>query len=116
MKIRLLLGVQKMSMLKKILDYLNKVIQSNTGVSSLSFIIVLIGIMAVSVLIVICLCMLIEIIVNHTISSSLEGYAAIITSIAGLIAAVGIPKALNNFGENKYRREIKHSNNDEEFT
>lgn len=54
------------------------------------------------VLIVVCACMLVEVIANHTIASSLDGYAAIIASVAGLITAAGLPKAINNYGENKY--------------
>lgn len=48
--------------------------------------------------------MLVEIITNYTITSSLEGYAAIIGSVSTLIASVGIPKAINNYGESKFRR------------
>ena len=90
--------------LKKAADYLGKAIQSNTGVSSLSLIAIIICVMAVAILIVICICMLVEVLTNYTIASSLEGYAAIIGSVATLIAAVGLPKAINNYGENKYRR------------
>ena len=88
---------------KRVINYLGKAIKSNTGVSTLSLIMVAIGVMSVVVLIVICSCMMVEVIATHTISSSLEGYASIITAVAGLIASVGIPKALNNYGENKYR-------------
>lgn len=83
-------------------DYIGKAIKSNTGISSLSLLIVTIGIMSIVILIVICVCMLIEVITTHTITASLEGYASIITSIAGLLAAVGLPKALNNWSENKF--------------
>lgn len=88
---------------KKIIDYLSKAVESNTGVSSLSLIVVAVGIMAVITLIVICICLLVEVFSSHTIASSLNGYAAIITSVAGLITSVGIPKAINNYGENKYK-------------
>lgn len=89
-------------MVKKMVDYIGKAIKSNTGISSLSLLIVTIGIMSIVILIVICVCMLIEVITTHTITASLEGYASIITSIAGLLAAVGLPKALNNWSENKF--------------
>lgn len=88
---------------KKIIDYLSKAVESNTGVSSLSLIVVAVGIMAVITLIVICICLLVEVFTSHTIASSLDGYAAIIASVAGLITSVGIPKAINNYGENKYK-------------
>lgn len=92
-----------MKWLKDIQNYLGQIIRNNTGVSSLSFIMVTIGIMSILLLLVICICMLIEVIYNHTIATSLDGYAAIIASVAGLITSVGIPKAINNYGENKYK-------------
>lgn len=48
---------------------------------------------------------MIEVITTHTISASLDGYAAIIASTAGLITAAGLPKAINNYGENKYKKD-----------
>lgn len=78
-------------------------IKSNTGVSSLSLLMVTIGIMSIIVIMVICICMLVEVFYKHTISSSLDGYAAIIASVAGLITSAGLPKAINNYGENKYK-------------
>ena len=89
---------------KNILDYLGKAVRSNTGVSSLSLITVGVGIISLLVLIVICICMLVEVITTHTISTSLEGYAAIIGAVAGLITSVGLPKAINNYGENKFNQ------------
>ena len=88
---------------KKIIDYLDSAVKSNTGVSSLSLIVVAVSIMAVITLLVVCICLLVEVFTSHTIASSLDGYAAIIASIAGLITSVGIPKAINNYGENKYK-------------
>lgn len=92
-------------MFKKIIDYLGKAIKSNTGVSTLSFSLVAVGVMSVIILIVVCLCMLIEVIATKTISSSLDGYASIIGAVAGLIVSVGLPKAINNYGENKYNNK-----------
>lgn len=48
--------------------------------------------------------MLVEVLTNHTISSSLDGYAAIIGAVAGLITSVGLPKAINNYSENKFNK------------
>ena len=94
-------------MFYRITNYLGSAIRSNTGISSLSLCMVFIGVMAVIILIVICICMMVEVLTTHTISASLDGYAAIIASVAGLITSVGIPKALNNYGENKYKTSIK---------
>lgn len=92
--------------MKKFIDYLSKAIKSNTGISSLSLVVVFIGIMSVLILIVVCVCLLVEVLTTHTISASLDGYAAIIGAVAGLITSVGIPKAINNYGENKYRNQV----------
>lgn len=99
-------------MLRKIISYLSSAIRSNTGVSSLSMVVVFTGIMAIVILAVVCVCMLIEVITSKTITSSLDGYAAIITAVAGLVAAVGIPKAITNYSERKYSSE---DNNDKVF-
>lgn len=99
--------------MKRIINYLGKAVQSNTGVSSLSLIVVTAGVMSVLILVVVCVCMLIEVITTHTIASSLEGYAAIIGAVAGLIASVIIPKAINNYGENKYRNNMGNSEEEE---
>lgn len=90
-------------MIKKVIDYLSKAIKSNTGISSLSLIMVIVGIMSIIILIVVCICMLVEVLTTHTITASLDGYAAIIGAVAGLITSVGLPKAINNYGENKYK-------------
>lgn len=92
-------------MIKKLIDYLSKAVRSNTGISSLSLIVVIIGIMSVLILVVVCICLLVEVFTTHTISASLDGYAAIIGAVAGLITSVGIPKAINNYGENKFNNK-----------
>lgn len=92
-------------MFNKTVSYLGKAIKSNTGVSSLSLLVVVTGIIAVIILLTVVFCMIVEIIVNSTIASSLEGYASIIREVALLLTSVVIPKAINNYGENKYRRK-----------
>ena len=99
-------------MFKKVIEYLGRAVRSNTGISSLSLIAVAVGIMSVVTLVVICICMMVEMIAANTIASSLEGYAAIITAISTLVAAIGIPKAINNYGENKYGSQHKEEDTD----
>lgn len=99
---------------KNITSYLGKAVQSDTGVSSLSLIIVSISVMATITMIVICVCILFEMFKNYTIASSLEGYAAIISAVATLVAAVGVPKAINNYGESKFRHQHKDELEDED--
>lgn len=89
--------------MKKLLVYLHKVIASNTGIPTISFLAVAVGIMSLMLLADICICMLVEVYYTHTISASLEGYAAMIGAVAGLLTSVALPKAINNYGENKYK-------------
>ena len=89
--------------LKRAINYSDKAVKSNTGISSLSWLVVIVGWLIVITILVIDICMMVEMILTHTIASSIEGYASIITALAGLAAAVGIPKAINNYGENKFR-------------
>lgn len=91
----------------RLINYLGQAIKSNTGVSSLSLIAVTLGIMSIIILVVVCICMLIEVITSKTIVSSLDGYASIITAVAGLLASAGLPKAINNYSENKFRSRNK---------
>ena len=88
--------------LKKIIGYLGLAVRSNTGISSLSLSVVLINILTIITVSVVCACMMIEVITTHTISTSLDGYAAIIGAVSALNISGGIPKAINNYGENKY--------------
>lgn len=100
-------------MFKSIIAYLGKAVKSNTGVSSLSLLAVVMGVMSVIILIVVCICMLVELFATNTITASIEGYAAIIGAVAGLLTSVGLPKAINNYGENKYKDtsiEIEENN------
>lgn len=94
-------------MLQRVIDYLDKVVKSHTGVSSMRFIVVLVGIASVLMLLTIGLCWLIEIISNKKIESDLIGYATVITAIAGLLASVVIPLAINKYSESKYRDKGK---------
>ena len=99
---------------KKVLDYSGNAIKSNTGISSLSWVLVLVGWLTVITMLTINICMLFEMIDSGTIASSIEGYAAVITALAELVAAVGIPKALNNYSENKFRKS--HPSEDEQIS
>ena len=96
---------------KRAIDYSDRAVKSNTGISSLSWMVVIVGWLVVITMLTINVCMLVEMFMAHTIASSIEGYAAIFTALAELVAAVGIPKALNNYAESKYWREPKEEEN-----
>lgn len=81
--------------------WFSRLIQSNSGVSSKSFFLVVITIVAVILLLVPAICMLIEVCYNKTISTDLNGMAAYIASVAGLITGAGICKAWSEKYENR---------------
>lgn len=92
-----------MKVFRWITNSLGRVVKSNTGFSTLSWIAVGVGLIAMAILLGILVCMLIEMIANKTIASSLDGYASIIREVAILLTSVCIPKAINNYGENKFK-------------
>ena len=73
--------------------YLNKLIVSNSGVSSKSFFLVVVTIIGCFLLIIPGVAILIEVICNHTVATDLNGLAAYIGSVAGVFASAGITKA-----------------------
>lgn len=99
-----------MKWFNSIKDYLDKAIRSNTGVSSLSLIMIAVVFMSIAILMVICFCLIVEVLSSYTISSSLDGYAQIICAVAGLITSVGLPKAINNYSENKFHEKRDMNN------
>lgn len=92
-------------MFKGITTYLDKIVKSHTGVSSMRFIVVLVGMASVLLLIILGSCWIVEISVNHTMASDLSGYAAIIASIGGLLASVVVPLAVSKYSENKFNKK-----------
>ena len=75
------------------MNYLMKLIQNNTGVSSKNFFLVTVTIIGCILLLVPAFTLIIEVLFTHTIATSLEGFAAYIGSVASLFATAGITKA-----------------------
>jgi hypothetical protein len=75
------------------MNYLNKLIQNNTGVSSKNFFLVIVTIIGCILLMIPAIILLIEICFNHTISTDLNGMAAYIASVAAIFTSAGITKA-----------------------
>mgnify|MGYP003603149842 CR=1 FL=1 len=82
-------------------NMLKKLIQNNTGVSSKNFFLVAVTIIGFILLLVPAIVLIIEVIVNHTILTNLNGMAAYIGSVAGVFASAGITKAWSEKYENK---------------
>lgn len=75
------------------MNYFNKLINNNTGVSSKNFFLVAVTIIGLILLLVPAVLLIIEICYNHTIQTNLNGLAAYIASVAGIFASAGITKA-----------------------
>lgn len=75
------------------MNYLNKLIRNNTGVSSKNFFLVAVTIIGCILLTVPAFTLIFEVIIHGTITTSLEGFAAYIGAVAGLFVTVGVTKA-----------------------
>lgn len=75
------------------MNYFNKLISNNTGVSSKNFFLVVITLIGCLLLLVPVFALTIEAIFMHTIATDLSAMAAYIGSVASLFATAGITKA-----------------------
>lgn len=75
------------------MNFFNKLISNNTGISSKNFFLVVVTIIGLILLLVPAIVLIIEICCNHTIQTDLNGLAAYIGSVAGVFASAGITKA-----------------------
>ncbi|UVY47634.1 MAG: hypothetical protein [Bacteriophage sp.] len=85
-------------------QYLAKLIQTNSGVSSKAFFLVSVTIIGCLLLLVVGFVLLYEVLTTNTIHTDLMGLAAVIGAIGSLFATAGITKA---FGE---RNETNNNN------
>jgi hypothetical protein len=75
------------------MNYIGKLVNNNTGVSSKNFFLVAVTLIGCLLLLVPVVLLLIEVCYNHTIQTDLNGLAAYIASVAGIFASAGITKA-----------------------
>lgn len=75
------------------MEFIKNLIKNNTGVSSKNFFLVAVTIIGLILLLVPAIILLIEVVINHTISTDLNGLAAYIASVAGIFTSAGITKA-----------------------
>lgn len=83
------------------MNFLNKLISNNTGVSSKNFFLVVVTIIGLILLLVPAVILIIEACCNHTIQTDLNGLAAYIASVASIFASAGITKAWSEKYEKK---------------
>lgn len=83
------------------MNYINRLISNNTGVSSKNFFLVAVTLIGLLLLLVPVVILIIEVITNHTIHTDLNGLAAYIGAVAGVFASAGITKAWSEKYEHK---------------
>lgn len=83
------------------MNYFNKLINNNTGVSSKNFFLVAVTIIGLILLLVPAIILLVEVFTNHTIATNLTGLAAYIGAVASLFATAGLTKAWSEKYEKK---------------
>lgn len=86
--------------------FLEKLIKSNSGISSKNFFLVVVTLIGCLLLLVPGITLLIEVIFTHTIATDLTGMAAYIGAVATLFASAGITKAWSE----KFERRDYDSN------
>ena len=91
------------------MNYFKKLINNNTGVSSKNFFLVVVTFIGCLLLLVPAFALTFEVILNTTISTSLEGFAAYIGAVASLFATAGITKAWSE----KYEHKHSHHSSDD---
>ena len=94
-------GVMGSSPIRETMNYLLKLIQNNTGVSSKNFFLVSVTIVGILLLTVPIIVLLVEVFNEHTIHTDLSGMAQYITAVAAIFTSVGITKAWSEKYENK---------------
>lgn len=87
------------------MSYFGKLIRNNSGISSKNFFLVVVTVIGCILLIVPAFTLTFEVIINGTITTSLDGFAAYIGAVAGLFATAGITKAWSEKFECKKQQE-----------
>lgn len=83
------------------MNYFNKLVSNNTGVSSKNFFLVTVTIAGIILLLIPAFVLIVEVIYNHTIKTDLSGMAAYVAAVAGIFASAGVTKAWSEKYESK---------------
>lgn len=87
------------------MNYFNKLVSNNTGVSSKNFFLVTVTIAGIILLLIPAIVLIVEVIYNHTIKTDLSGMAAYVAAVAGIFASAGVTKAWSEKYESKKEEE-----------
>lgn len=96
------------------MNYFKKLVRNNTGVSSKNFFLVLVTLIGCLLLLVPGFTLIVEVLFTHTISTSLEGFAAYIAAVASLFATAGITKAWSEKYEKRHNSHFIENQEGEE--
>ena len=96
------------------MTYFSKLVSNNTGVSSKSFLLVVITIIGCLLLAVPVFALSIEAFYTHTIATDLSSMAAYIGSVASLFATAGITKAWSEKYEKRHNTHFIENQDEEE--
>lgn len=96
------------------MNYFRKLVENNTGVSSKNFFLVVITGIGCLLLLVPAFALTFEVIMNATISTSLDGFAAYIAAVGTLFASAGITKAWSEKYEHKPFNHLLEEDTEEE--
>lgn len=95
------------------MNYFNKLVHNNTGVSSKNFFLVNVTIIGLILLLVPIIILLVEVYFNHTIATDLTGLAAYIAAVAGVFTSAGVTKAWSEMYENRQNDNKKSLENEQ---
>ena len=96
----------------KFINWVEKLIKNNSGVSSKNFFLVVVTFIGCILLIVPAIILITEVIFTHTIATDLNGMAAYIGAVASLFATAGLTKAWSE----KFEKHKPHFEEHEEIT
>ena len=91
--------------MKKVLDYVNKLLTNGSGTSVKSFLAFIVAIVGILILISITAVVWIDVLYNKELKTPLEYYADVITSVGTLIFAGALPKIVGEVTEKFKKKE-----------
>ena len=83
------------------MNFFNKLIEKDTGVSSKSFFLVIVTLVGAFLLLVPAIILIVEVCYNHTIQTDLNGLAAYIGAVAGVFVSAGVTKVWGSKYDNR---------------
>ena len=91
--------------MKKVLDYVNKLLTNGSGTSIKSGIAFIVAVVGVLILISLTAILWIDVLYNKELKTPLEYYADVITSVGTLIFAGALPKIVGEITEKFKKKE-----------